>query len=166
MILVTAGPPPGFEVVTDDLQATSPTARSRSSNSPANSSFCTSRPWPPTPTARQLSRARHHARSRRAMAAAKRSSITSRITACARRPTSSRPRPTSSIRAAEHHPLRRRLAGQHALARLLVALERDAADGRLRLVLDPLLGLGRAVPVGEQEVALAADLRAAALNSS
>src|SRR3954453_10634759 len=45
------------------------------------------------------------------------------------------------------------LAGDHALARLLRALEGDAADRRLRLGRDAVFRRARAVPVGQQEAA-------------
>lgn len=59
-----------------------------------------------------------------------------------------------SIVACEDHPLGRRLAGDHTYAGGLVAIERYAADGSLCLLLDLLLCLGGAVPVGEDESTL------------
>src|SRR5437868_2360400 len=56
-----------------------------------------------------------------------------------------------SIRPREHHPALRRLARQHVLARLLRPAERDAADRRLRLLLDAVLRRPRAVPVRPHE---------------
>ena len=64
----------------------------------------------------------------------------------------------SSIRLREHHAPRRRLARHHALARLLRAVERDAADRRLGLGGDAVLRLARAVPVRQQEAARLLDL--------
>src|SRR4051794_13134515 len=58
-----------------------------------------------------------------------------------------------SIRPGECDASLARLAGHHALARLRLAVERDAPDGRFRLRLDAILRLARAVPVRHQEAA-------------
>src|SRR5262245_26937565 len=60
-----------------------------------------------------------------------------------------------SVRLREEHAASARLAGLDALARLgrgAVAGDGQAADRDLELVLDGLLGLGRAVPVREDEL--------------
>ena len=64
----------------------------------------------------------------------------------------------SSIRLGEHHPPLRRLARHHALARLRLAVERNAANRRLRLLGDAVFRLARAVPVRQEEAARLLDL--------
>src|SRR4051812_27778510 len=61
---------------------------------------------------------------------------------------------TRSIRPRERHPPFRRRPRHHVLARLLRPVERDAADRRLRLLLDAVLRLTCAVPVRQQEARL------------
>src|SRR5262249_45241770 len=61
------------------------------------------------------------------------------------------------VRTREDRDLRSPLAGQEAYALALGLLEREAADRRLRLVLDPVLVLVRAGPVDAQEPALAVE---------
>src|SRR5713226_9858177 len=58
---------------------------------------------------------------------------------------------STSIRLGEHHAARRRLAGDHAHARFLLAVERDATDRRLGVRRDPVFRFPRAVPVSEEE---------------
>src|SRR5262249_45428747 len=55
------------------------------------------------------------------------------------------------IRPREHDAAGRRLAGEDALALLLRAVERDAADRRFGFLLNLVLGGARAIPVREQE---------------
>src|SRR5260370_39447905 len=52
------------------------------------------------------------------------------------------------------HPHLRRTARQHARPRLLRAIERDAADRRLRLLLNLVLSFASAVPVRQDETGL------------
>src|SRR5262245_63866894 len=52
-----------------------------------------------------------------------------------------------------HHPLRR-IARHHALAGLFRPVERNYPNGRFRLLLNFVLGLARAVPVGPNEPGL------------
>ena len=59
-----------------------------------------------------------------------------------------------SIGAGEENAAGTGVAGADAGARRGVAVEGEAADGRLGLLLDQLFRLGRAIPVGAQEAAL------------
>src|SRR5436305_13025582 len=61
---------------------------------------------------------------------------------------------SASIRPRERDPALRRRPRHHVLARLLRSVERDAADRRLRLLLDAVLRRARAVPVRQQEARL------------
>src|SRR5262249_57872624 len=80
-------------------------------------------------------------------------SVVSTLCACM-----SPPRGWVSIRLGEPHPPLRRLARDDALALLLRPVEGDAADGRLGLRADAVLGRPGAVPVRPQEAAGLLDL--------
>src|SRR5262249_43627086 len=62
-----------------------------------------------------------------------------------------------SVRLGEDHAPRRRTARDDAAAWLWLGIQRDAADGGARLLLDLRLDLARTVPVGEEKIADAVD---------